>query len=145
MPPRRLAFLAAQPQVKGPGVGVVGYCMGGAIALRMMAAFPGRVAAAASYHGGHLATDAPNSPHLLADKLQGELYFGHADKDVFMDAQAIARLEAALKTAGVRFQSEVYAGANHGFAVEGSHAYKPEASERHWQTMLALFGRTLRT
>jgi carboxymethylenebutenolidase len=132
------------PQVKGPGVGVVGYCMGGAVAMRMMAGFPERVVAAASYHGGHLATDDANSPHLLADKLHGELYFGHADKDVFMEAPAIARLEAALKTAGVKFQSELYAGAGHGFAVNGSQAYTPQASERHWETMLALFGRTLR-
>lgn len=139
-----LAFLATQPQVKGPDVGVVGYCMGGAVAVRMMAAFPERVVAAASYHGGHLATDDPKSPHLLANKLRGELYFGHADNDVYMDAPSITRLEEALTQAGVRFQSELYAGESHGFAVEGSPVNTPRASEQHWKTMLALFGRTLR-
>ena len=139
-----LAFLATQPQVKGPRVGVVGHCMSGAMAMRMMADFPERVVAIASYHGGHLATDAPDSPHLLASKLKGEMYFGHADKDPFIDANAIARLEAALKDAGARFKSELYVGAHHGFTVEGSPAYNAAAAERHWQTMFELFGRTLR-
>ncbi|MFY0578381.1 dienelactone hydrolase family protein [Cystobacter fuscus] len=140
----QLDFLSAQPQVKGSRVGVVGYCMGGAIAVRVMADFPDRIAAAASYHGGRLATDEPSSPHLLASKLKGEVYFGHADQDFFMPAEAISRLEAALKSAGVKHQSELYVGARHGFAVEGSPVYDKDASERHWQTLLALFGRTLK-
>jgi carboxymethylenebutenolidase len=139
----QLDFLAGQAQVKGARVGVVGYCMGGAIAMRVMAGFPDRIVAAASYHGGGLATDAPDSPHLLAGKLKGEIYFGHADQDVFMPAEAIARLEAALKTAGVKHQSELYVGARHGFAVEGLPVYDKGAAERHWQTMFALFRRTL--
>lgn len=137
-------FLTSRPQVKRGGIGVVGYCMGGAVAMRMMAGFPDQVAAAASYHGGHLATDDPKSPHLLADKLRGELYFGHADQDVFMDAASIARLEQALTRAGVKFKSELYVGAAHGYAVPTSPAFSPEAAERHWKTMLELFGRTLR-
>ena len=139
-----VGLLTSRPEVKKGGIGVVGYCMGGAVAMRMMAGFPEQVAAAASYHGGHLATDDPRSPHLLADKLRGELYFGHADKDVFMEAASIARLEEALKKAGVTFQSELYEGSGHGFAVNGSPTFTPQASERHWKTMLALFGRTLR-
>ncbi|ATB40752.1 dienelactone hydrolase [Cystobacter fuscus] len=140
----QLDFLSAQSQVKGSRVGVVGYCMGGAIAVRLMADFPDRIVAAASYHGGRLATDEPSSPHLLASKLKGEVYFGHADQDVFMPAEAIARLEAALKSAGVKHQSELYVGARHGFAVEGMPVYDKDASERHWQTLLSLFGRTLK-
>ncbi|ADO69554.1 dienelactone hydrolase family protein [Stigmatella aurantiaca] len=139
----QLGFLAGHAQVKGRGVGVVGYCMGGSFAVRMMADFPDRIVAAASYHGGRLATDSPDSPHLLAGRLKGEIYFGHADQDASMPAEAIARLEAALKTAGVKHQSEIYVGARHGFAVEGSPVYDPSAAERHWQTLLALFGRTL--
>ncbi|WP_225409413.1 dienelactone hydrolase family protein [Stigmatella hybrida] len=140
-----LGFLAGHDRVKGPGVGVVGYCMGGSISVRMMAGFPDRVVAAASYHGGRLATDAPDSPHLLAGQLKGELYFGHADQDALMPAEAIARLEAALKAAGVKHQSELYTGARHGFAVEGSSAYDKEAAKWHWQTLLALLGRALGT
>lgn len=138
-----LDFLAAQPRVKGSRVGVAGYCMSGAIAVRMAAYFPERIAAAASFHGGRLATDAPDSPHLLVGKVKGELYFGHADQDGSMPAEAIARLEAALKQAGVKARSELYAGARHGYAVEGSAAYDKVASERHWSTLLELFDRNL--
>lgn len=138
-----LDFLAGRAEVKGP-VGVVGYCMGGGFAVNLAASFPDRVAAAASFHGGRLATDAPDSPHRLVSKVKGELYFGHADQDGSMPADAIARLEAALKEAGVKHQSELYVGARHGFAVEGSHAYDKDASEQHWRRMLELFGRTLR-
>jgi carboxymethylenebutenolidase len=138
-----LDFLAGRAEVKGP-VGVVGYCMGGPFAVNLAASFPERVAAAASFHGGRLVTDAPDSPHRLVGKVKGELYFGHADQDASMPADAIARLEAALKDAGVKAQSELYVGARHGFAVEGSHAYDPGASEQHWRRLLELFGRTLR-
>ena len=124
-------------------MGVVGYCMSGSIAVRMAADFPDRIAAAASFHGGRLATDAPDSPHLLVGKVTGELYFGHADQDGSMPAEAIARLETALKQAGVKARSELYAGARHGYAVEGMAAYDKAASERHWSTLLDLFGRTL--
>ncbi len=140
----QLDFLSQQKQVKGARVGAVGYCMGGGIVVRMMAGFPERIAAAASYHGGKLATDAPDSPHTLASRLQGELYFGHADQDASMDAGAITRLEAALNSAGTRYKSELYVGARHGFAVEGSQAYDAAAADRHWQTLRELFDRALR-
>lgn len=139
-----LDFLASQPRVKGSRVGVVGYCMSGSMAVRMAADFPERIAAAASFHGGRLATDDPNSPHLVVGKVKGELYFGHADQDGSMPAEAIARLEAALKEAGVKARSELYAGARHGYAVEGSSVYDKDASERHWSRLLELFDRTLK-
>jgi carboxymethylenebutenolidase len=139
-----LAFLAQHPLVKGPKVGVAGYCMSGGIAVRMAADFPERIGAAASFHGGRLATDAPDSPHRLVGEVKGELYFGHADNDGSMPAEAIEKLEAALKEAGVKHQSELYAGARHGYAVEGMAAYDKEASEKHWSRLLDLFRRTLR-
>lgn len=139
-----LDTLAQQPHVKKGPVGLVGYCMGGALATRLAGLLPDRVAAAASYHGGQLATQDPSSPHRLLGRVKAELYFGHADQDPFMDAAAIALLEAALKENGVKAQSEIYVGASHGFAVEGSPVYDKSAAERHWSTMLALFARTLK-
>jgi carboxymethylenebutenolidase len=139
-----LDFLARHPLVKGPKVGVAGYCMSGGIAVRMAADFPERIGAAASSHGGRLATDAPDSPHRLVGEVKGELYFGHADNDGSMPAEAIEKLEVALKEAGVKHQSELYAGARHGYAVEGMTAYHKETSEKHWSRLLDLFGRTLR-
>ncbi|MCY1014961.1 dienelactone hydrolase family protein [Pyxidicoccus sp. MSG2] len=139
-----LDFLARNSRVKGPKAGVVGYCMSGGIAVRMAADFPERVGAAASFHGGRLATDAPDSPHRLVGRVKGELYFGHADNDASMPAEAIQKLEAALKESGVKHRSELYAGKRHGFAVAGSAAHDEDASEQHWQRLLDLFGRTLR-
>jgi len=139
-----LDFLAKDPRVKGPRVGVVGYCMSGSLAVRIAADHPAVVAAAASNHGGRLATEAPDSPHRRVGDVRGELYFGHADQDASMPADAIARLEEALKQSGARYRSELLPGARHGYAVEDAPAFDPGASEHHWQRLLDLFGRTLK-
>jgi carboxymethylenebutenolidase len=136
-------WLAASPFVADAPVGVVGYCFGGGLALRTAAAHPGRVAAVASFHAGNLATDAPDSPHLQADRITAELHLGHADQDHSMPAEQIDRLEKALDGAGVRYRSEVYEGARHGFTQADTTAHSPSAEERHWREVLALFDRIL--
>lgn len=94
-----LDWLADSPlTVDGP-VGVTGYCMGAALALRTAGTHPDRVAAAAGFHGAYLATDAPDSPHLLAERITAELYFGHADQDSTNPAEQIDRLDKALTAA----------------------------------------------
>ncbi|QLH26020.1 dienelactone hydrolase family protein [Streptomyces sp. Rer75] len=138
-----LAWLAASPLVTNGPVGSVGYCMGGVLAVRTAAAHPERVAAAASFHGGHLVTDAPDSPHRLVDRVSAELYFGHADQDPSIPADQIAVLEQALDAAGVRYRSEVYEGAHHGFTQVDTAMYDASAEDRHWRELLALFERTL--
>jgi carboxymethylenebutenolidase len=140
-----LDWLAASPLVADGHVGTTGYCMGGVLAVRTAAAYPERVAAAASFHGGHLVTDAPDSPHRLVDEVSAELYFGHADQDPSIPADQIAELEQALDAAGVRYRSEVYAGAHHGFTQIDTAMYDAAADDRHWQELLALFGRALRS
>ena len=136
-------FLAAQPEVAKGKLGVTGYCMGGGMALRFAAARPDLFGAAASYHGGMLATDGPDSPHLLLKNVSAELYFGHADNDELMDAAAIEKLEKALKESGKAFTSELYPDAPHGFAVPGRDTFRADAAERHYETMLVLFDRAL--
>jgi carboxymethylenebutenolidase len=118
--------------------------MGGALALRTAAHFPDRVAAAASFHGGRLATDQPDSPHLLADRLEAEVYLGHADNDASITPEQQETLVDALTSAGVRFVSEVYDGAAHGFTMADTAAYDEGAEARHWDRLLDLFARTLR-
>src|SRR5256885_1483582 len=76
-----LAWLAGWPLGADGPVGTAGYCMGGVLAIRTAAAFPDRIAAAAAFHAGRLATDAEDSPHRLVDRITAELYFGHADQD----------------------------------------------------------------
>jgi carboxymethylenebutenolidase len=139
-----LGFLSAHPRVSAGPVGTVGYCMGGALALRAAAHAPGQVAAAASFHGGRLATDQPDSPHLLVGQIDAEIYVGHADNDGSMPPEQQERLSAALAEAGVRHRTELYDGAAHGFTMADTAAYDEAATERHWQRLLDLMGRSLR-
>jgi len=131
-------YLAGDSHVRAAGLGVVGYCLTGAFALAAAADFPELIVAAASFHGGGLATDAPESPHRRADRIKARLYFGHADQDPSIPAEMIERLEAALRQAGVAFRSEVYAGARHGFAVADGQSFSPDAAERHWRNLIDL-------
>ncbi|KUL36817.1 dienelactone hydrolase [Streptomyces sp. NRRL F-4489] len=138
-----LGWLAGSPLVSDGPVGTTGYCMGGVLAVRTAAAFPDRVAAAASFHAGRLVTDAEDSPHRLLRPITAELYFGHADHDQSMTAEHIETLEGALDAAGVRYRSELYEGAHHGYTQPDTAAYHAEANERHWQALLDLLSRTL--
>ena len=138
-----LDFLAAQPDVKGDRVGTTGYCMGGGMSLRAAGEYPGRVAAAAAFHGGNLATDAPNSPHLLAPRIKAKVLVAGADEDRGFDEAQKDRLDAALKDAGVDAEVTIYKGAKHGYAPPDMPVYDRDASERHWREMLALFKVTL--
>jgi carboxymethylenebutenolidase len=135
----QLDYLASQQHVRGDRAGVVGYCLTGAFALRAAEDFPDRIAAAASFHGGGLASDAPDSPHLRVDQVGARLYLGYADEDPSMPPEMIERLETALRKAGVPFRSELYTGARHGFAVEDGQAFDRDAAERHWRNLIDLF------
>jgi carboxymethylenebutenolidase len=139
-----LDWLAKQPQVKGDKVGVTGYCMGGGLSLRAAGEYPDRVVASAGFHGGRLATDAPDSPHLLAPKIKAKVYVGGADEDAGFPPEQADRLRDALTAAGVENTVEIYAGAKHGYAPPDMPVYNEAASERHWREMLKLFGETLK-
>ncbi|MEE1758099.1 MULTISPECIES: dienelactone hydrolase family protein [unclassified Streptomyces] len=138
-----LDWLDASPLTNGGPVGITGYCMGAGLALRTAGTYPERVAAAAGFHGAYLATDAPDSPHLLADRITAELYFGHADNDSTNPADQIDRLGKSLTAAGVRHRAEVYEGAHHGFTQADTAMHSREATERHWSALLDLLARTL--
>src|SRR6478672_10896077 len=112
-------FLAAQPRVSSGPMGVVGFCFAGQAALRVAAARPDRIGAAASFHGGGLFTDTPDSPHLVLPKVRAHLYFGHAENDQGMPAEAIAKLDEALEAWGGAYESETYGGARHGWMIPG--------------------------
>jgi carboxymethylenebutenolidase len=137
------AFLLALPQVAGSRIAVVGYCFTGQFALRTAAAAPQKVAAAASFHGGHLVTDAADSPHTELPGVTAELYFGHAVEDPSMPPAAIEKLDDALKGWGGAYRSEIYEGAKHGWSVPGRPVYDQAQSERHFAKMFDLLKRNL--
>ncbi|QNN54116.1 dienelactone hydrolase family protein [Nocardioides mesophilus] len=138
-----LAALEADERVSDGPVGTVGYCMGGALALRTAAEAPDRVAAAASFHGGRLATDAPDSPHRSFGRIAGEVYVGHADHDGSMPPEQQQLVAKTLADAGVDHRAELYEGAQHGFTMADTAAYDPAATERHWERLSDLFRRCL--
>lgn len=138
-----LDFLAAQEGVAtGPRV-ITGYCMGGRNALRVIEAYPDRITALGSFHAGTVVTDKPDSPHLAVGSITGEVYFAHADHDRSMTPEEIATLENALASAGVRYTSEVYPDAPHGFTMSDTAAYQEAGEQRHWTNLFALLERAL--
>lgn len=135
--------LARREGVREGGMGVVGYCFTGGFAMRTAAARPDRIVAAASFHGGGLATDDPASPHHALPHIRARLYFGHAVEDRSMPAEAIAKLDAALAAWGGRYKSETYAGAHHGWTAAGSSVYDETQANRAFGKLTELFAATL--
>lgn len=135
--------LATLPEVRDGPAGVVGYCMSGPYAVYTAEVGGSRVAAAASYHGAELIRDDAESPHQVATALDAAFYFGHAENDGLIPDKRLPEFDRALSEAGCDFVSEVYAGAQHGFAVPGTPRHDEPSAERHWRTLAQLFARTL--
>jgi carboxymethylenebutenolidase len=139
-----IAWLDQQPSVaKNKKVGTQGYCMGGPMAFRTSAAVPDRVGAVASFHGGGLVTDQPNSPHLLAPKIHARMYFGVAKNDDERQPDAKDKLKAAMAAAKVPAEIEVYP-SQHGWCMSDFTApptpiYDKPQAERAWGKLLALY------
>ena len=145
-----IAFLDAQPQVnKSKRIGTQGYCMGGPMVVRTAAAVPNRVGAGASFHGGGLVTDKPDSPHLLAPKIKGRMYFGIAASDDEKQPDAKDKLKQAFAGANVPAEIEVYAGTLHGWCIpdmplmDGKPVYNEADAERAWSKLVALYAAAL--
>ena len=138
------AFLDVLTRAGATGpVGAVGYCMGGARALTAAAAYSDRIAAAASFHGGNLASDAEDSPHRLAADIKGRVYVGVAGVDNSFPPEQSARLAEALRIGGVDHIIENYVGMAHGWTVPDHGVYDETGAERHWKRLLNLFDETL--
>jgi carboxymethylenebutenolidase len=135
-------FLDSQPFVSSAPMGVVGFCFAGQFALRVAAARPDRIAAAASFHGGGLFTDTDESPHLVLPRVKARLYFGHAENDQSMPAAAIEKFESALRAWGGSYESEMYS-ARHGWMIPGGKVHEPAEAERGFAKLMELFDETL--
>src|SRR5699024_10432782 len=139
-----LSAIDTEPEFAAGPVGVVGYCMTGAFALRIAARHPDRIAAAAGFHSARLAVaDDANSPLHVVDSIRGRVYLGHADNDTLMPPADIARLDAALAAAGVHFTTELYRGAAHGYTARDAPVYNAAADALHYKRLFTLFEETL--
>lgn len=125
------------------GVATLGYCMGGARALSAAAAYPDRIVAAASFHGGNLASDQPDSPHLQAAALRARVYVGVAGVDGSFPPEQSARLALALRAAEVDHVIECYKGVSHGWTVLDNASYDKAGSERHFRRLEVLLREAL--
>lgn len=137
-------FLDAQDSVDtNRKIGTTGYCMTGNYTMRLAAAMPDRIGAGGSFHGGGLATDSDDSPHLLAPKIQAGLLIAIAANDDEKEPDAKVMLRKAFDDAGVRAEVEVYEGTLHGWCPPDSRVYNEAQAERAWSRLLALFDREL--
>jgi carboxymethylenebutenolidase len=124
-------------------MGTTGYCMGGPITMRAAAAFPDRIGAGASFHGGGLATDKPDSPHLLVPKMRAQYLIAIAANDDEREPNAKVLLKEAFETAKLPAEIEVYAETKHGWCPPDAAVYDAAQAEKAWARMMSLFGKAL--
>lgn len=139
-----LAWIDQQAQARPGPFGVTGYCMGGGFALRAAGAFADRFAAAASFHPSNLATDAPDSPHLVAPQIKARVLVAGGDRDASFDEAQKDRLAAALSDAGVDATVSIWPDCLHGWVPTDMPIHNPEGAERHWRDLIALFDGALK-
>ena len=138
-----LGFVDQQKEVKRGPFGCHGYCMSGPYALAAAARYPERIAAAASFYGTWLVSEAEESPHLSLSKVQGELYIACAEHDNLAPLPMVEELRTLLGRAGTAGEIELYPGVHHGFAFPQRWCYDKPAAERHWERLIALYRQRL--
>jgi carboxymethylenebutenolidase len=145
-----VAFLDAQPQVdRARKIGTQGYCMGGPLVFKTAAHVSDRIGAGATFHGGGLVTDKPDSPHLLVPRIKARMYLAIAASDDSKQPDAKDKLRAAFAAAHVPAQVEVYEGTIHGWCVpdmprhNGTPIYNKPDAERAWAKLLGLYREAL--
>ncbi len=138
-----LAFIETQDAADPGPVGTHGYCMSGPYSLAAAARFPERVAAAASFYGTWLVSDAAESPHSTLGQVKGELYISCAEHDDLAPPEMVEELLNLFEASGNNGELEVYPGVHHGFAFPERWCYDKSAAERHWERLIALYRRNL--
>jgi len=138
-----IAWLDGQQSVaKNRKIGTQGYCMGGPMAFRTSVAVPDRVGAVASFHGGGLVSDQPNSPHLQASKTKAQFLIAIASNDDQRAPNEKDVLKETFTKANLPAEIEVYSGA-HGWCPPDSRVYNEPDAEKAWTRLLALYGKAL--
>lgn len=138
-----LTFIDQHKDIRPGPVGCHGYCMSGPYALAAAARYPERVAAAASFYGTWLVSDAVESPHLNFQKTRGELYIACAEHDELAPMAMVEQLKTAFSQSGADGEIEIYPKVHHGFAFPQRWCYEKNAAERHWERLVSLYKRQL--
>ena len=137
-------WLDAQPSVDtSRQIGTTGYCMGGPMTMITAATVPDRIGAGASFHGGGLATDRPNSPHLLIPTMTADYLIAVAENDDERSPETKNILKEAFAATNNKAEIEVYAGTKHGWCPPDSAVYDEAAANKAWARTLVLFERAL--
>jgi len=138
-----LDFVGGQNAAKGGPAGIHGYCMSGPYALAAAARYPDRIAAAASFYGTWIVSDAVESPHANLGKAKGELYIACAEHDELAPLPMVDELRGLFQRSGAAGELEIYPGLHHGFAFPERKVYDLAGAERHWERLIALYRRRL--
>ncbi|MDP8985772.1 MAG: dienelactone hydrolase family protein [Pseudomonadota bacterium] len=139
-----VTYLDGQPSVDTKKkMATTGYCMGGPFVFRTAAAYPERVGAAATFHGGGLVTDKPDSPHLLIPQMKAQFLVAVAENDDMRQPEAKTVLKESFAKVNLPAEIEVYSGAQHGWCPPDSAVYNHDQAEKAWARQLALFSKAL--
>ena len=137
-----LAFL--NKRVKNKKVGIVGYCMSGRFVVSCGAKYANQIQAIASFYGVDIITDKPDSPHLLANNIKGEIYLAFAEKDIWVSNDHLTKIKNTFSKISATSTFEVYPETDHGFAFPNRNTYVESAAEKHWDELIKLFDRNLK-
>ncbi|MGY9072003.1 MAG: dienelactone hydrolase family protein [Acidimicrobiales bacterium] len=138
-----IGFIDAHPAAAAGPIGTHGYCMSGPYSLAAAARFPDRIAAAASFYGTWIVSDAVESPHLSLADTSGELYISCAEHDDLAPPEMVEQLVELFDASGAPGELETQADVHHGFAFPGRWCYDRPAAERHWERLISLYRRNL--
>lgn len=139
-----LKFLESEP-VKAGAKGVIGFCMGGRLALCAAGRFPEHFRATAGFHPSTLVSDDPTSPHLLADKFRGEIYCGFPEDDPLAPTTTINKLAEVFSRAAAKYRYQRHMGAIHGYGLPERDVHHKQAANRDWEVIFAMFHRQIPT
>ena len=129
---------------KNDKIGIVGYCMSGRFVVSVAARFNNKIRASASFYGVDIVTQKKDSPHLLANKIRGEIYLAFAEHDIWVPKKVLDKIISAFSSLKIKSKIDIYKGTDHGFAFPERSTYDNKAAHKHWKRLIELFNSNLK-